>query len=558
MRMRLSLFVIALVVGACSPMPSSLGEDGGLEPVVDAGMVRDAGVVIDAGVVMVVDAGLDAGLVQVDAGAPVDAGTLDAGTPVDAGAVVDAGQPVDAGTLPELDAGPPNILIVVDPTTLGTQVPDDFLGLSVEWNHVTDYLADGAGTVRPLVVNLLSNFAADGHTPLLRIGGNSEDKAYWNPTAGALPSGATISVENTHLSILSALHTATGSRFILGLNLARSDAANAAALVQAADTTLGASSVAAYELGNEPDLYFYPMGYRPFYYSLLGYQSDVDGYWSSLPTGARYASPAVYDTTWLSGLSGFLLAERTHLSLVTVHHYPFNVCLTMVGAPTIPTLFTAAATTDYARLFAPFVVTAGQSGLKLRVAEMNSISCGGVTGVSDVFGAGLWGLDSMFQLASIGAAGVNLHGPSRYSVFDIDSTGALKVRGLYYAMLLFSRATSHQGRLVPVTVTGTFQVRAWATVGSDGHTRVAVVNEDFGQTAQVSLTIPSHVTPGTQWQLTAPSMSETTNIHLGAQTFQGSTDGLPLGSSAGDVVRTQQGAYRVTLTPGSATVIDVP
>lgn len=470
----------------------------------------------------------------------------------------DAG--LDAGVEPPFDAGPANVVIAVDPTQPGLTVPDDFLGLSIEWNHVPDVLGDNAGQLRPAVTQLLQNFAVDGHHPMLRIGGNSEDKAYWNPAGGALPSGATVSVTDTHLSILHALNAATGSRFVLGLNLARSDATNASALVQAATTALGVDAVAAFETGNEPDLYF-PSGYRPFYYSPISYQSDFDGYFPSLSMAASnraaFAGPAVYGSTWLTGLGGWLSAEQGRLGMVTVHHYPFNVCLTQVGAPTIPTLFTDVGTTQFATTFASSVQTTKAAGLPFRVAEMNSISCGGVLGVSDVFAAGLWGLDAMFQLASIGASGVNLHGPGHYAVFDFDTSGALEVRGLYYAMLLFSHATAQQGRLVPVTVTSALQVRAWATRGSDGVTRVALVNEDLTQSAQVALTVTSRTGAGQAWHLSAPTLDATTAITFGAQTFQGSVDGTPSGANTSESVPAHQGTYRLTLGPGSATLFTV-
>jgi hypothetical protein len=164
----------------------------------------------------------------------------------------------------------------------------------------------------------------------------------------------------------------------------------------------------------------------------------------------------------------------------------------------------------------------------------------------------------LFQLASIGAGGVNLHTGARYAVFDFDASGALQVRGLYYAMLLFSRATAHHGKLVPVTVTSALQVRAWATVGDDGVTRIAVVNEDLSQGAEVRLSVGSRSGAASQWRLSAPSLDTTTAITFGAQTFAGSVDGLPSGSASGAVVNTQAGAYRLTLGPGSAALVVVP
>ncbi|MFT3835641.1 MAG: glycosyl hydrolase family 79 C-terminal domain-containing protein [Myxococcaceae bacterium] len=550
-----------------------MGNDAGQPDsgVADAS-VSDAGERTDAGTDAGLDAGLDAG---VDAGfdAGFDAGTTDAGGGdagdgdggIDAGfdggeadaGPVDAG--FDAGTLP-FDAGTIDAVVTIDVANPGAAVPSDFLGLSVEWSHVNDVLGDTTGHPRATVVQLLQNFAADGHTLVLRIGGNSEDQAYWNPSGGALPSGATVSLDASQLGVLSELSTATGAHYVLGLNLARNDSANAAALVTAALAALPAGSIDAFEVGNEPDLYALT-GARPFYYSQYLFQPDFDGYFPALSTAASnqplFAAPAVYGTTWFSWLSGFLSAESGRLSLVTVHHYPYEVC-SGLNTPTLASLFTAQATTDFATTFAPVVQTCSAAGLKLRVAEMNSISCGGVPGVSDVFAAGLWGADAMFELASVGAAGVNVHGPGKYPVFDFDSTGALEVRGLYYGMLLFSHATAQQGRWLNATVSSSHQVRAWSTIGSDGVTRAAVINEDLASAVRVAITVPMHAGAAQAYALTAVALDSTTQISFGAQTWSGSTDGLPSGALSPVSPPSNGDTWYVDLPAGSAAFFTAP
>ena len=554
--------LLALCVAACSPA-------AGLQPLDAAGGAPDVG----PGPVAVADAGaaMDAGFV--DAGQ--EAGTLDAGPALDSGqerlpdageaapdvgpAGADAGPAFDAGAL---DAGPVDALIRVDLASPGAAVPDDFLGISVEWSHVPDYLGDTTGQPRSQVIQLLSQFAVDGHRPVLRIGGDSEDQAWWNPAGLPDPSGVSVDITDAHLSVLSAIGAATGSRFILGLNLARLDPGSAASLVTAALGALPPGTVKAFELGNEPDLYFYPSGYRQFWYSPVFYQADYDSYFPQLSTAAGnqalFAGPALYGTAWYSSLASFLSAESGRLSLVTAHRYPYSACLAPVSNPTIDSLFADAATGQYATVFQPLVQAASQAGLGLRIAEMNSVSCGGKAGVSDVFAAGLWGVDAMFELASIGAVGVNLHTPSHYAVFDFDGSGALEVRGLYYAMLLFSRATAQQGRWLPVAVQSSLQVRAWGTLGSDGGVRVAIVNEDLQRAAAVGVVVAQRTGQAQLWRLTAPAIDAATDITFGAQTFRGSTDGNPIGSAAGDAVSLVAGAYRVRLTAGSAALLVVP
>ena len=159
--------------------------------------------------------------------------------------------------------------------------------------------------------------------------------------------------------------------------------------------------------------------------------------------------------------------------------------------------------------------------------------------------------------ASVGAAGMNFHTPSHYAVFDFDSTGALEVRGLYYAMLLFSKATAQQGRWAPVTVTSTLQVRAWATLGSDDVARIALVNEDLQNAATVHLAVASRSGTAEIWPLTASAIDATTDITFGAETYQGSTDGNPLGSAGGAPLSAVGTLYPLVLGPGSAALVVV-
>ncbi len=153
--------------------------------------------------------------------------------------------------------------VTVDVSHPGNAVPDDFLGVSIEWSHVADVLGDRAGHVRPDVVDLMGNFAADGHAPVVRIGGNTEDRVVWDPNGDPVPDGD-VAVDASDLSILADLATSGGVTYVLGLNLAADDPAGAAALATAAVAALPKGSIQAFEVGNEPDLYTFE-GYRSSY-----------------------------------------------------------------------------------------------------------------------------------------------------------------------------------------------------------------------------------------------------------------------------------------------------
>jgi hypothetical protein len=146
-------------------------------------------------------------------------------------------------------------VVDVDLTAPGRKVPDDFLGVSVEWDNVSEYLGDGAGKARGSVVTLLGAFAAEGHLPVVRIGGNSEDQSWWNPTGLPKPAGVLHDIVPEDLATLADLQAALGNQLVLGLNFGLDDANGAAALVAAARAAIPDAGILAFELGNEPDSY---------------------------------------------------------------------------------------------------------------------------------------------------------------------------------------------------------------------------------------------------------------------------------------------------------------
>jgi hypothetical protein len=81
--------------------------------------------------------------------------------------------------------------------------------------------------------------------------------------------------------------------------------------------------------------------------------------------------------------------------------------------------------------FAPHIQTARAAGVDFRVAELNSVACGGTDGVSNVYAAALWGADVAFQLAWAGAVGLNFHTPGSYTPCS-RCPAALTVEPLYY------------------------------------------------------------------------------------------------------------------------------
>src|SRR5206468_937930 len=83
----------------------------------------------------------------------------------------------------------------------------------------------------------------------------------------------------------------------------------------------------------------------------------------------------------------------------------------------------------------------------------------------NVYAAALWGADVAFQLASVGAVGINFHTPgNHYGVFTA-SGGSVTVQPLYYGMRLFSIAVPAGAVVVPARVDPFIDtLHAWAAI----------------------------------------------------------------------------------------------
>jgi hypothetical protein len=462
----------------------------------------------------------------------------------------------------------------IDPTMpSATPVPDDFLGVSTEWSTMLTYLGNGQGQVRPEVVRLLRNFEDEGHHVVVRVGGNSADRTYWtHMPSGMIGGKVPVHVVPANISTFADLHTQLPStRMIIGLNLVLNDPSDAAQIAGAFLSQVSVDSLMAFELGNEPDLYANGANRRGSNYNFAMYHQEVDAFHdeilAALPASpalpaTRFAAPALAGGGWLGNLAGFLQSETTRLTLATTHVYAGSICS---GAATIAAtdLLTDAATMRIASTYAPHVRDAHAAGLTYRMAEMNTASCAGIDGVSNVFASALWTTDIAFQFATVGMDGINFHTPGNapanyYAVFDTPSAG-LDVRPLYYGMRLFSLGTAKKGRLLPVTVKGSARVEAWATLGSDNAARVVLINEDLTGNDSVKLQVPGRTGAASLVRLTASAIDAKKGLSLGTQTWDGSTDGAPMGTLTSEPLTNDgSGNFVVPLPALHAVVVTVP
>jgi hypothetical protein len=213
-----------------------------------------------------------------------------------------------------------------------------------------------------------------------------------------------------------------------------------------------------------------------------------------------------------------------------------------------------------------YMSIAQASDLPFRMDETNTVSCGGVAGVSDTFASALWAAGYLPQVMAAGVAGVNLHGNvmrcSGYSpLCAIDAedlaTGTLGAQPEWYALLLAKQLLGD--RPLPTRVrraTRGTNVRASAFLAEHGGLEYAVVDDDPPGSRDVAVRLPvgAGFSGASVLSLTAPSPSSLDGVRLGGRAVEPDGSWQPANLPR---VKVRGGVIDVKLAPSSAALISV-
>jgi hypothetical protein len=380
-------------------------------------------------------------------------------------------------------------VVRVEENRHGAVVPPSFLGVSVEWDSVLAYAGPPRRPDRGLR-GVLAPVAGAAGAPLgLRIGGDTADQAWWNPSGRPRPPTVLQDVGPRTLDAVGRLARAVGGPVTLGVNLALRDPGNARALAAAARRRLPPGALAALEIGNEPDLYDHGRVFRrgghvhvrltkDLHYHVAAYAQDVARYLPVLAgAGARrlvvagFAGPA-----WWSSLPALLHAWAPRAGALALAGHLYAVPRCEAATPSAAWLMSPAASRERFASLAPLLAIGRRHHLPVRVDELNSAACGGRPRFSDSPAAALWLADTLFAILRAGAAGADVHTwrGAAYAPFAVEGS-RIVARPPLAGMLAFARAAPAGSRLVGVRVDGGAGVRAWATVDQAGTERVALL-----------------------------------------------------------------------------------
>jgi hypothetical protein len=444
-------------------------------------------------------------------------------------------------------------------------IPSSFLGISTEywalplWAHHLSLLERVLSLVR-------------GPGPLvLRIGGDSADRTFWSPVR-EMPEWA-FEVTPEWLREVRTIVRHTGARLILDLNLATATPTIAARWARVAEAMLPTHSIVGFEIGNEPDLYATPAWQQtivdgreirllPARITNSGYAQAFAAYSQALSTvaaGVPLLGPALSEprvnVDWITQL---LASPHPDLRAVTVHRYPYSACVSPRSPmyPTISRVLSEAATAGVARSVVGAVQAAHRAGLPLRLSELNSVTCGGVRGVSNTMATALWAPDALFELLRVGVSSVSIHvrAHAYNAAFSLRSHG-LVAHPLLYGMVMFNRMLGADPRLVSLRLRARagLHLKAWAVRSGRRTLRVLLINKGH-RPAGVGLTLPAQGSATVQ-RLLAPSVNARRGVTLSGQHL--GANGEWQGRLAVAAISPQRRGYALSVPRYSAALLTV-
>jgi hypothetical protein len=465
-------------------------------------------------------------------------------------------------------AGLPVATVTIDANAGVIAVPRSFLGVSTEYWSLPLFERNDAAFERYLTM-----LRVPGDGPLvLRIGGDSADHAFWDPLRRHMASWI-FPLTPKFLERMSTLVSDVGAKVILDLNLVTDSPQKAAQWARVAEQNLPRGSIIGFEIGNEPDIYSRwdwlltiprrDSDVLPVSITAARYVEEFRAYARALARvapGVPLIGPAIanpkHHVNWVAAL---IAGAGRSLGMVSAHRYPFSACVDRFSGeyPTIQRLLSPEATSGLAETIRPAVRLAHRAGLPLRLTELNSVTCGGLAGVSNSFATALWAPDALFELMQAGVNGVNIHTRANTinAPFDLIRAG-LAARPLLYGLALFVRTLSGaDSKLVNLQlhVKRSLNVKAWAVQIPGSQLHVLVLDKS-DHAVRVTLALPA-TGPATVQRMLAPSAAARSGVTLAGQHL--APNGQWVGRPVEQTIRPTDGHYQLTMPGISAALLDV-
>jgi len=466
--------------------------------------------------------------------------------------------PAAGARKPKHRAMPEAVSVSVNASHPGATVPENFLGLSFEASalpQLANYANQGD------LVELLRSLGVG----VLRFGGVTSDiDVGWADGTIARPSWAPEELDPADLQGLGALAARSGWRVLLSLGLGHFEPEAAASEAAAAKGALG-ESLEAIELGNEPNSYALH-GLRSEPWTAVQYDEQVATYRAAIEAAAPGVALAGPDVSGSSAFEKWGPAEVVDQrpALLTGHHYPLGC--NEVPAPTITQLLSPKTRKAEAVSLGRYVSISRAGATKFRLDETNTVSCGGVPGISNTFASALWAVGYLSQAMAMGVSGINLEGnptncggytPVCAPTAEALSSGALVAEPEWYALLLLRAQLGERPIETVITAPGKPNVEVATFLAGDGTRHYVVVDDQppGSRMAALAVRVGKRFHGASVLSLTAPSPTSLSGVELGGAAVapDGSwTQPIRLPHAAN-----VRGVITVDMKPSSAALITV-
>jgi hypothetical protein len=450
------------------------------------------------------------------------------------------------------------VVIAIDRHAPGRPVAQRFLGMSFEAAAIAKIGALGS---HGDLVALLRSLGPG----VLRFGGITADQnVAWTDRQTPRPAWATDVVGPAEMQAIGRLARRSGWQVLLTVGMAHYEPAAAAREVAAAHAALG-RNLAAVEIGNEPDAYG-RHGFRQLPWIAQGYQEQVSAYREAigaLTPGVRIAGPDVSG----SGIYpewGYAEAAAQTPALLTGHHYPLGC--THIPAPSIESLLSPTIRALEAHSLETYLSVGRPRGIPTRIDESNSVSCGGVAGISNTFASALWATAYIAQGMAAGTAGINLQGnPTNclgYTPLCAPDTaslaaGRMRAQPDWYALLLTRSLVGWRPLLTTIGGATSPNLAAAAFAGPGHALKLVLVDDEAPGARPLALRVA--VGPGLGAaqviRLTGPALGATGGVLLAGHAVPPSGSWQAPSRLPRAVIRS--GVLSVGLTPASGALVTI-
>ncbi|HEX4035982.1 MAG TPA: hypothetical protein VHX66_16185 [Solirubrobacteraceae bacterium] len=301
------------------------------------------------------------------------------------------------------------------------------IGLSVEYPLLERDMGSGSCPPASFVAALRGLGA-----PVLRIGGDSQDQT---APAKAPPHAGASDLERGFWSRLSCLERQTSLPVVVGINLASGEPGWAAQIAAGARSAVPAGRLR-FELGNEPDIYGARVPWwngsalvrTPMPFAV--YLSRARAARARLGRHAQLEGPDFASGRWVAQVPSLIRALG--LNAIDAHFYPLAACSSDQKVSAAELLSRAVQAKIFERI--SLVREAAAAHLPALVSEANSVSCGGVAGVSDGPAAAVWGVRAVLEALRAGFSSIRFHSSGgRYDPFTVAGS-TVTARPLYQAL----------------------------------------------------------------------------------------------------------------------------